>query len=86
MNPDLQNEEIKSVEVGYGYTTDKLDLNVNLYSTNWGNRFISRSLFNAQGDSGTAQFRNIDVLHNGIEVEARYRPTSRLRLNGMLRS
>jgi outer membrane receptor protein involved in Fe transport len=84
VNDDLQNEEIKSVEVGYGYTSNKLDVNVNLYATNWGNRFISRSLFNAQGDSGTAQFRNIDVQHNGIEVEARYRPTSRLRLNGML--
>lgn len=84
VNDDLQNEEIKSVEVGYGYTTDKLDVNVNLYATNWGNRFISRSLFNAQGDSGTAQFRNIAVQHNGVEVEARYRPTSRLRLNGML--
>jgi len=84
VNPDLQNEEIQSVELGYGYSAGKLSFNVNAYSTNWGNRFITRSLFNAQGDQGTAQFRDIDVSHKGIEFETTYRPTSNLRLQGML--
>ena len=84
INPDLQNEEIQSVELGYGYKGSKLSLNVNLYSTNWGNRFITRSLFNAQGDQGTAQFKDIDVTHNGIEVEGTYRPFSKLKLQGSL--
>ena len=83
VNPDLQNEEIKSVELGYGFTSSKFDANVNLYSTTWGNRFITRSLFNAQGDQGTAQFKDIDVVHNGIEVEATYRVSNNLKLNGM---
>ena len=82
VNEDLQNEEIKSIELGYGFTSSKFDANVNLYSTSWGNRFITRALFNAQGDQGTAQFRNIDVLHNGIEVEATYRVTNNLKLQG----
>lgn len=84
INPDLQNEEIQSVELGYGYKTSKLSLNVNLYSTNWGNRFITRSLFNAQGDQGTAQFKDIDVTHKGIEVESTYRPFRNLKLQGSL--
>ena len=84
VNPDLQNEEIQSVELGYGYSAGKLSFNVNAYSTNWGNRFITRSLFNAQGDQGTAQFRDIDVQHNGVEFETTYRASSRLRLQGML--
>ena len=84
INDDIQNEEITSVELGYGFTSKKLSFNVNAYSTSWGNRFITTSLFGAQGDQGTAQFRNIDVQHNGIEFEGTYRPTSNLKFRGML--
>ena len=84
INEDLQNEEIRSVELGYGFTSSKLNVNVNLYSTTWGNRFVTRSLSNQQGVDGSAQFRNIDVVHNGIEFEGTYRPTSQLTLRGML--
>jgi len=84
INEDLQNEEIRSLELGYGYIASKFNLNVNAYSTTWGNRFITRSLFNAQGDQGTAQFRDIDVRHNGIELEGTYRPTNKLKLQYMV--
>jgi outer membrane cobalamin receptor len=84
INDDLQNEEIFSMELGYGYNTNNLTVNVNAYSTNWGNRFISRSLLNVQGDEGTAQFRDIDVNHKGIELEVDYRPLSALKLTGMV--
>ena len=83
INPDLENEEIISVEAGYGYTTDNLRINVNAYSTTWGNRFQTVSLSNANGVDGTAQFRDIDVRHNGIEFEADYFATSKLRLKAM---
>lgn len=83
INDDLQNEEIKSLELGYGFNGKDLTLNVNAYSTTWGNRFITRSLFNAQGDQGTAQFRDIDVRHNGIEIEGKYSVTSKLKLTAM---
>ena len=84
VNPDLQNETIQSLEIGYGYIGNGFKLNVNAYSTVWGNRFISRSLSNQQGVEGTAQFRNIDVVHNGIEIEGQYRPSSQTRIRGML--
>jgi outer membrane cobalamin receptor len=84
VNPDLQNEEIKSVELGYGFIGNNFRANVNAYSTVWGNRFVTRSLSNQQGVDGFAQFKDIDVVHNGIEVEATYDPTSNLRLKGML--
>ena len=83
INPDLQNEEIRSIEFGYGYTSAKIDLNVNVYSTSWGNRFVTRSLSNQQGVDGTAQFRNVDVLHNGLEFEGKYRATNNLTFKGM---
>ncbi len=84
INEDLQNEEIISFELGYGYITNNLTVNINAYSTNWGNRFISRALFNAQGDEGTAQFKDIDVNHKGVELEVDYRPLSALKLTGMV--
>ena len=84
VNPDLQNEEIRSFELGYGYTSRKLKINVNVYSTNWGNRFVTRSLSNQQGVDGFAQFKDIDVTHNGLEFEGRYYVSSRTKLRGML--
>lgn len=83
INDDLQNERIESLEIGYGYLGSKLKLNVNAYTTNWGNRFVSRSLSNQQGIDGTAQFRNIDVTHKGIEAEATY-IVGTTKLRGML--
>jgi len=84
INDDLQNEEIKSVELGYGYIGSEVTVKANVYATTWGNRFRSLSLTNAQGIDGFAQFSDIDVQHNGIELEATYRPTNRLKFNGML--
>ena len=84
INDDLENEEIRSVELGYGFIGKKVSFNINAYSTSWGNRFITTSLFGAQGDQGTAQFRDVDVQHNGVEFEGTYNPTSRLKLKGML--
>ena len=71
---DAANEEITSFEIGYGYIGDAFKLNINAYSTNWGNRFISRGFSNAQGEDGTAQFKDIDVSHKGVEIEADWRP------------
>ena len=84
INPDLQNEEIISFELGYGYRTSNMSFNVNAYATNWGNRFISQSFINANGAEGTAQFKNIDVQHNGIEFEGTYLATSDLTIKGMV--
>jgi len=83
VNPELQNEEITSFELGYGYIGSALKLNVNVYSTNWGNRFVTRSLSNQQGVDGFAQFKDIDVTHNGIELEGSYSLGS-TKLRGML--
>ena len=83
INPDLQNEKITSFELGYGFITRNFTVNLNAYITNWGNRFVSRTLFNTQGDSGTAQFKDIDVAHKGIELEGNYRPTKKLKIQFM---
>ena len=88
VNEDIENEQIKSIEFGYGFVSNNLTLNANVYSTSWGNRFTSRGFDVFINDStsveGTAQFSGINSLHNGLELEATYRPTNRLKLNGMV--
>jgi len=84
INPELQNEKISSLEFGYGYTSSKLDFNINVYFTNWGNRFENFGFENEQGLDRSAQFNDIDVQHNGIEFEGKYRASNRLSFNGMI--
>ncbi len=84
INPDLQNEEIISFELGYGYVSNNLRINANAYSTSWGNRFISRGVTLEGGVEGTAQFDDVSVLHQGIELEADYRLGSSWKFRAML--
>lgn len=83
-NPNLQNEIITSFELGYGYVTNSFKLNVNAYTTNWGNRFVTRGVPLTGGVTGTAQFDDVDVNHMGVEVEAEYRYNNNLKFRGML--
>lgn len=88
INEDLENEQIQSLELGYGYVGDKVTLNANVYSTNWGNRFISQGVGIVINDSitvdGSAQFSGINVQHNGFELEMNYYPMDGLKFIGML--
>ena len=84
INPNLQNEKINSLEVGYGFNNGKFKADINAYSTVWGNRFVSRSLTNQQGVDGFAQFNDVDVVHNGIEFEGRYFYSPKTSFRGML--
>ena len=84
INPDLQNEEITSFELGYGFAANDFSFNINAYTTTWGNRFVQRNLSNQQGVDGSAQFKNIDVVHNGIEFEGKYRLSNATKFKGML--
>jgi len=82
INAELENELIRSVELGYAYITNDLQLNVNLYNTNWGNRFITRGV-DLGGIDGTAQFAGVNANHRGLELEAKYNVSNKLRVNAM---
>ena len=84
VNEDVENEKITSFELGYGFVTNALKVNLNLYSTVWGNRFISRGFTLDSGDSGTATFAGVEQTHSGLELEVKYRPTGSLTLEGMI--
>jgi hypothetical protein len=84
ISQDLQNEEVVSFELGYGYKSSKFNFNINAYATTWGNRFLERSFpIPNSSNFGTAQFKDIDVQHNGIEGEGTYYVSNKLKLRGM---
>ena len=71
MNESLENEEITSFELGYGYRSRNLTVNVNAYSTTWGNRFVSNSFDYLLNDTteiedAILQGSGVDVIHSGI--------------------
>jgi len=84
INQDAENESITSFEVGYGYTTSDLKINLNLYNTLWSDRFFTVGVPLDGGQFGTAQFSNVEQLHQGVEFEATYKPITDLKLSGML--
>jgi len=83
VDPDVKNQGIYAVELGYGYRSPFFSANINLYNTKWFDRQISRSI-QVGGADGTANFTGIDQLHQGIEVDFVANPVNGLNINGML--
>jgi len=84
INEDVQNEEITSFELGYGYRSSNFKLSANYYNTTWGNRFVSRGYDFADGREGTVTFDGIESVHQGLELELTYYANADLKLKGML--
>lgn len=82
INEDVDNENIVSLELGYGLKASNLSANINLYTTSWGNRFISQGVALENGLEGVATYENLKNVHSGIEIEARYDVNSKFDLRG----
>ncbi|MFD1294933.1 TonB-dependent receptor [Lutibacter holmesii] len=84
INADAENQKISSFEIGYGYRTEKLTANVNLYSTYWNDRTLTQNVQNPDGTNSTANILGVNAIHNGIELDFVYRPMEAITLTGML--
>jgi outer membrane receptor protein involved in Fe transport len=84
INEDAENQKIFSTELGYGFRGEKLAVNVNLYRTEWKDRTFTRSLGNINGVDYFANLLGVNALHQGIELDFNYRPTTKLNIIGML--
>ena len=83
INAKAENQKITSIELGYGYRSSKFNANVNIYRTAWKDRTFT-SNFNAQnGERFIANILGVDALHQGIELDFKYTPISKLTLTGM---
>lgn len=88
-NRDAKNQKILSFELGYGLRLPKFAANVNLYRTQWDDRSQTdtRTALNATTNAQEVVYTNIlgvDALHQGVEVDFEYRPSSDFTLTGML--
>lgn len=79
--PEVDNEEITGIELGYRYNTRALKVNVNLYHTEWANRFESES-GQIDGQDISYLFPNLTQLHKGIEVDFWARVTRKFSVRG----
>lgn len=90
--PAVENEEITGLEAGYKFTQGNFKLNVNVYRTEWSNRFVSNGnsirIYDASVEDFN-QWEEIDIsreqtdvtqIHKGIEIDGQYRLSNKLRV------
>ena len=82
-NADAVNEKVFSAELGYGFRGEKLSANVNVYYTNWLDKSFGGSIGTGE-DIFFYNLQGIDALHQGVEVDFRYKATGNLTLTGMV--
>lgn len=79
---DIENEKIASVELGYGYFTDKIAVHVNGYYTDWRNRPYEggvRVRLPGREISVQANINAMNAVHKGIEFSGAYNYSSRIK-------
>lgn len=83
-NKGVKNEKIFSFELGYGFRTEFLTANLNLYHTAYNDKteFISGNT--ADGTTFFANASGVDALHRGIELDFVTAPVKRLKINGVV--
>mgnify|MGYP003632159105 CR=1 FL=1 len=84
INAGAENQKIFSAELGYGFRTSELKLDVNVYRTEWKDRTETVSFQNQDGTFNSANVLGVNALHQGVEIEAQYRPIDKLKLTGMI--
>jgi len=80
---DTPNEKVLGVEAGYGYRSNLLNAKLNLYYTEWNDRYQRSSDPSSTNRNGYYEANGVNETHSGVELELNSRPTSKLSLNGM---
>ena len=89
LNPNLTNEKIFGLELGYGFRASWLNVNLNAYRTEWKDRFLRRSqqITPTGGGAAISAYANIQgitEIHQGVEFEANSKVNKVLTLTGMV--
>ncbi|MCB9311059.1 MAG: TonB-dependent receptor [Lewinellaceae bacterium] len=85
VNPVTENENILGFEAGYKYENRKFSANINLYRTGWNNKTTTNTInigdtINniAFANGGFQNLSDLNQLHQGVEVDLRYKVMSNL--------
>lgn len=85
INKNAVDEKLFSYELGYGYKTSGFSAKVDLYRTSYMDRsFASTYADPATNAIYTTNISGVDELHQGAEVELRWRPIKEITFGGML--
>lgn len=71
LNPDLKKEKVTAFELGYGFKSRNLIVNLNAYYTKWTDRFLAASYRGLDGQRNNVNYNNLSEVHKGIELEAK---------------
>ncbi len=84
VNEDVGNEGVLGLEAGYGYRSQYLDVDVNVYYTSWTDRQIRQTGdFDEDGEyDDVALFENVAETHSGVELEFEAKPIRSLSIRG----
>lgn len=89
-NPDSRNEKTYSFEVGYGYHSPILAVDVNAYYTKWMDKTMSKGdqIDPASAQDGSTYYyfamNGVDARHMGIEIAAKLKPVKWFEFDAML--
>ena len=83
VNGNLVNEKITGFEAGYGFRSSIFTANVNLYYTNWADRYQRSNDTSVDNPGGYYDFQGITQTHTGVEFEGNARITDKFKMNAM---
>ncbi len=94
VNENVKYEQIITAEIGYMYSSSNFNAKINAYRTNWRDKGLLLSyIYRIENpdnpdeplleEDRTANVAGLNQLHQGIEVEATYKPNEKLSLKGM---
>jgi outer membrane cobalamin receptor len=88
VNPNAVNEKIFSLEGGYGFRSQYLSGNLNVYHTEWKDKTMARQILVSSAtsiiDRAIINMQGVNSTHQGVELELTAKPVSWLELTGML--
>ncbi|BEG98388.1 TonB-dependent receptor [Bacteroides sedimenti] len=84
LNPNSTNEKVFSYEVGYGYKSKVLSANVNVYRTAWKDKTMTKAVVSGDAASNYINMNGVNALHQGAELDFKYKPFNELQITGML--
>ncbi len=84
-NENSKNEKVLSFELGYGFRSQLLNANINVYNTAWKNKTLVTSFTDPNTlVTSFANIEGVNALHRGIEVSLESSPVNNLKINGLI--
>ena len=84
LNKDAKNEKIASVEIGYGFHNEYINIMFNGYYTRWMDKTMSKyTTFDTQ-ETGYVNMTGVNAQHMGLELEIKARPAKWIDISAML--